>query len=94
MQIDDLVPPSSTPAYPVSQPDPYIADLLQLADGRFVYFFPQINSVIETSQYVFDWCADCKCLQKNSGNASIVCFQVVTKEYYNIFTGYMNYKKT
>lgn len=39
MQIDELIPPSSTSAYPVSQPDdPYIADLLQLADGRFVFF--------------------------------------------------------
>lgn len=39
MQIDDLIPPSSTSAYPVSHPDdPYIADLLQLADGRFVFF--------------------------------------------------------
>lgn len=38
MQIDELVPPSSTSAYPVQQPDdPYIADLLQLADGRFVF---------------------------------------------------------
>ncbi|KAL7397610.1 hypothetical protein ABVT39_024981 [Epinephelus coioides] len=35
MQIDELIPSSSTTAYPVSQPDdPYIADLLQLADGR------------------------------------------------------------
>uniref|UniRef100_A0A3Q1FNH4 Centrosomal protein 135 n=1 Tax=Acanthochromis polyacanthus TaxID=80966 RepID=A0A3Q1FNH4_9TELE len=35
MQIDELVPPSSTSSYPVLQPDdPYIADLLQLADGR------------------------------------------------------------
>uniref|UniRef100_A0A8C9YGI1 Centrosomal protein 135 n=1 Tax=Sander lucioperca TaxID=283035 RepID=A0A8C9YGI1_SANLU len=35
MQIDELIPSSSTSAYPVSQPDdPYIADLLQLADGR------------------------------------------------------------
>ncbi|XP_063748208.1 centrosomal protein of 135 kDa isoform X1 [Eleginops maclovinus] len=35
MQIDDLIPSSSTSAYPVSQPnDPYIADLLLLADGR------------------------------------------------------------
>ncbi|CAK6956095.1 LOW QUALITY PROTEIN: centrosomal protein of 135 kDa [Scomber scombrus] len=37
MQIDELIPPSSTSAYPVSQPDdPYIADLLQLADGRIL----------------------------------------------------------
>uniref|UniRef100_A0A3B4X9C2 Centrosomal protein 135 n=1 Tax=Seriola lalandi dorsalis TaxID=1841481 RepID=A0A3B4X9C2_SERLL len=35
MQIDELTTPSSTSAYPVSQPDdPYIADLLLLADGR------------------------------------------------------------
>ncbi|XP_070688604.1 centrosomal protein of 135 kDa isoform X2 [Pempheris klunzingeri] len=35
MQIDELIPPSSASAYPVLQPDdPYIADLLQLADGR------------------------------------------------------------
>uniref|UniRef100_A0A3Q3EZ06 Centrosomal protein 135 n=1 Tax=Kryptolebias marmoratus TaxID=37003 RepID=A0A3Q3EZ06_KRYMA len=35
MQIDELVPPSTTSAYPVPQPDdPYVADLLQLADGR------------------------------------------------------------
>lgn len=37
MQIDELIPSSSSSAYPVSQPDdPYIADLLLLADGRFV----------------------------------------------------------
>lgn len=37
MQIDELVPPPFTSAYPVSQPDdPYVADLLQLADGRSV----------------------------------------------------------
>ncbi|KAM3875853.1 centrosomal protein of 135 kDa [Diretmus argenteus] len=35
MQIDELIPPSATSSYPVSQADdPYIADLLQLADGR------------------------------------------------------------
>uniref|UniRef100_A0A8D3E954 Centrosomal protein of 135 kDa n=1 Tax=Scophthalmus maximus TaxID=52904 RepID=A0A8D3E954_SCOMX len=35
MQIDELTPPSSASSYPVSQPDdPYIADLLQLADKR------------------------------------------------------------
>uniref|UniRef100_A0A3Q3G4C8 Centrosomal protein 135 n=1 Tax=Labrus bergylta TaxID=56723 RepID=A0A3Q3G4C8_9LABR len=35
MQIDELIPSSSTSAYPVSQPDdPFIADLLMLADGR------------------------------------------------------------
>lgn len=38
MQIDELAPPAFTTAYPVSQPDdPYVADLLQLADGRCVY---------------------------------------------------------
>ncbi|XP_041862587.1 centrosomal protein of 135 kDa isoform X2 [Melanotaenia boesemani] len=35
MQIDELLPPSATSAYPVLQPDdPYVADLLQLADVR------------------------------------------------------------
>lgn len=35
MQIDELMPPAFTSAYPVKQPDdPYVADLLQLADGR------------------------------------------------------------
>ncbi|XP_038136646.1 centrosomal protein of 135 kDa isoform X1 [Cyprinodon tularosa] len=35
MQIDELLPPPSKSTYPVPQPnDPYIADLLQLADGR------------------------------------------------------------
>lgn len=39
MQIDDLIPSSSTSGYPVSQPDdPYIADLLLLADGRLVFY--------------------------------------------------------
>ncbi|XP_053111960.1 centrosomal protein of 135 kDa isoform X2 [Hemicordylus capensis] len=35
MQIDQPVPPSGTDAYPIPQPDdPYIADLLQVADNR------------------------------------------------------------
>ncbi|XP_034565716.1 centrosomal protein of 135 kDa isoform X3 [Notolabrus celidotus] len=35
MQIDELIPSSSSSSYPVSQPDdPYVADMLQLADGR------------------------------------------------------------
>ncbi|CAL8394837.1 unnamed protein product [Boreogadus saida] len=35
MQIDELTPPPATSAYPVPQPDdPYIADLLQMADMR------------------------------------------------------------
>uniref|UniRef100_A0A3B3HTE7 Centrosomal protein 135 n=2 Tax=Oryzias latipes TaxID=8090 RepID=A0A3B3HTE7_ORYLA len=35
MQVDELLPFSGRLAYPVMQPDdPYIADLLQLADGR------------------------------------------------------------
>ncbi|CAB1332076.1 unnamed protein product [Coregonus sp. 'balchen'] len=35
MQIDELIPPSSGPTQPVAQPDdPYIADLLQVADDR------------------------------------------------------------
>lgn len=47
MQIDELVPPSSTSAYPVLQPDdPYVADLLQLADGRFALFRQNVKSVM------------------------------------------------
>ncbi|XP_023855094.1 centrosomal protein of 135 kDa isoform X1 [Salvelinus sp. IW2-2015] len=35
MQIDELIPPSFGPTQPVAQPDdPYIADLLQVADDR------------------------------------------------------------
>ncbi|KAJ0032213.1 hypothetical protein NQD34_002294 [Periophthalmus magnuspinnatus] len=35
MQIDDLIPPSSSSSYPEPQPDdPYVADMLLLADGR------------------------------------------------------------
>lgn len=38
MQIDELVPPPVTSSYPLAQPDdPYVADLLQLADERFVF---------------------------------------------------------
>lgn len=45
MQIDELVPPSSKSAYPVSQPDdPYVADLLQLADGRYVFICEVVTS--------------------------------------------------
>ncbi|XP_057697804.1 centrosomal protein of 135 kDa isoform X2 [Corythoichthys intestinalis] len=37
MQTDELIPPPVTSAYPVTQPDdPYIADLLQLADNRIL----------------------------------------------------------
>ncbi|XP_067453663.1 centrosomal protein of 135 kDa isoform X1 [Thunnus thynnus] len=54
MQIDDLIPPSSTSAYPVSQPDdPYIADLLQLADGRILELqedIIKVNLDLENSQ--------------------------------------------
>lgn len=35
MQIDEPAPPSEVSSYPVPQPeDPYIADLLQVADNR------------------------------------------------------------
>uniref|UniRef100_A0A1A8EXD4 Centrosomal protein 135 n=1 Tax=Nothobranchius korthausae TaxID=1143690 RepID=A0A1A8EXD4_9TELE len=35
MHTDELIPPTSTSTFPVQQPDdPYIADLLHLADGR------------------------------------------------------------
>ncbi|XP_056271172.1 centrosomal protein of 135 kDa isoform X2 [Pseudoliparis swirei] len=46
MQIDEPVPTSSAPAYPASQPDdPYIADLLELADGRIVELQDEIVKV-------------------------------------------------
>lgn len=63
MQIEGLTPPSSTSAYPVSQPDdPYIADLLQLADGRFVFFCDRRTvSLQETVAPFLDGCAECRC---------------------------------
>lgn len=40
MQIDEPVPPSEVSSYPVPQPDdPYIADLLQVADNRCIKSF-------------------------------------------------------
>lgn len=67
MQIDDLIPPSSGPTQPVAQPDdPYIADLLQVADDRWdtpcsclitfklfiLYLFKHINNVQLNSMLV------------------------------------------
>lgn len=58
MQIDELIPPSSTSAYPVSQPDdPYVADLLQLADGRFV-FFGDSKPYYRQNQQLLNGCVD------------------------------------
>lgn len=46
MQIDELVPPPIMTGYPVSQPDdPYVADLLQLADDRFVLFSCDLSCI-------------------------------------------------
>ncbi|KAM9849282.1 centrosomal protein of 135 kDa [Aulostomus maculatus] len=46
MDIDELMPPPSTSAYPVSQPDePYVADLLQLADRRILELQEEIVSL-------------------------------------------------
>lgn len=40
MQIDEPAPPSEVSSYPVPQPrDPYVADLLQVADSRCRKFF-------------------------------------------------------
>ena len=40
MQIDEPVPPSEISSYPVPQPDdPYIADLLHVADNRCIKEF-------------------------------------------------------
>ncbi|XP_037325419.2 centrosomal protein of 135 kDa [Pungitius pungitius] len=46
MQIDELTPRSSTSAYPAPQPDdPYIADLLHMADGRIQELQDDIREV-------------------------------------------------
>uniref|UniRef100_A0A8C5D2Y7 Centrosomal protein of 135 kDa n=1 Tax=Gadus morhua TaxID=8049 RepID=A0A8C5D2Y7_GADMO len=54
MQIDELTPPPATSAYPVPQPDdPYIADLLQMADMRIQELQEEIMMVkldLEKSQ--------------------------------------------
>ncbi|NWV40963.1 CP135 protein, partial [Grantiella picta] len=55
MQIDQLVPPSGVRAYPVPQPqDPYIADLLQVADNRIQELQSEVAELqekLETSEY-------------------------------------------
>ncbi|XP_018781881.1 centrosomal protein of 135 kDa isoform X3 [Serinus canaria] len=54
MQIDQLVPPSAVSAYPVPQPeDPYIADLLQVADNRIQELQSEVTELqekLETSE--------------------------------------------
>uniref|UniRef100_A0A3Q2Y5U9 Centrosomal protein 135 n=1 Tax=Hippocampus comes TaxID=109280 RepID=A0A3Q2Y5U9_HIPCM len=46
MQTDELIPPPATSGYPVAQPDdPYIADLLQLADNRIVELQDEVTKV-------------------------------------------------
>ncbi|NXC00622.1 CP135 protein, partial [Orthonyx spaldingii] len=54
MQIDQLVPPSGVSAYPVPQPeDPYIADLLQVADNRIQELQSEVAELqekLETSE--------------------------------------------
>uniref|UniRef100_A0A8C0UWK0 Centrosomal protein 135 n=1 Tax=Cyanistes caeruleus TaxID=156563 RepID=A0A8C0UWK0_CYACU len=48
MQIDHLVPPSGVSAYPVPQPeDPYIADLLQVADNRIQELQSEVTELQE-----------------------------------------------
>uniref|UniRef100_A0A8D2PYD3 Centrosomal protein 135 n=1 Tax=Zosterops lateralis melanops TaxID=1220523 RepID=A0A8D2PYD3_ZOSLA len=48
MQIDQLVPPSRVSAYPVPQPeDPYIADLLQVADNRIQELQSEVTELQE-----------------------------------------------
>lgn len=54
MQIDELLPSSARSVYPVVQPDdPYIADLLQLADGRSVLSSPSASFCMLTVLSVF-----------------------------------------
>ncbi|NXA00691.1 CP135 protein, partial [Nesospiza acunhae] len=54
MQIDQLVPPSGVSAYPVPQPeDPYVADLLQVADNRIQELQSEVTELqekLETSE--------------------------------------------
>ncbi|XP_064568286.1 centrosomal protein of 135 kDa isoform X2 [Zonotrichia leucophrys gambelii] len=48
MQIDQLVPPSGVSAYPVPQPeDPYVADLLQVADNRIQELQSEVTELQE-----------------------------------------------
>ncbi|XP_040527404.1 centrosomal protein of 135 kDa isoform X2 [Gallus gallus] len=48
MQIDQPVPPSAVSAYPVPQPeDPYIADLLQVADNRIQELQSEVTQLQE-----------------------------------------------
>ncbi|XP_030803920.1 centrosomal protein of 135 kDa isoform X2 [Camarhynchus parvulus] len=54
MQIEQLVPPSGVSAYPVPQPeDPYVADLLQVADNRIQELQSEVTELqekLETSE--------------------------------------------
>ncbi|XP_061680404.1 centrosomal protein of 135 kDa-like isoform X2 [Syngnathoides biaculeatus] len=46
LQIDELIPPPVTCGYPAAQPDdPYIADLLQLADNRILELQGEITKL-------------------------------------------------
>ncbi|KAF0883251.1 CP135 protein, partial [Crocuta crocuta] len=48
MQIDEPVPPSEVSSYPVPQPDdPYIADLLQVADNRIQELQEEVHQLKE-----------------------------------------------
>ncbi|XP_048797516.1 centrosomal protein of 135 kDa isoform X5 [Lagopus muta] len=48
MQIDQPVPPSAVSAYPVPQPeDPYVADLLQVADNRIQELQSEVTQLQE-----------------------------------------------
>ncbi|XP_063096571.1 centrosomal protein of 135 kDa isoform X2 [Cavia porcellus] len=48
MQIDEPVPPSEVSSYPVPQPeDPYIADLLQVADNRIQELQQEVHELQE-----------------------------------------------
>ncbi|KAM7156794.1 centrosomal protein of 135 kDa isoform 2-T2 [Molossus nigricans] len=48
MQIDEPVPPSEVSSYPVPQPDdPYIADLLQVADNRIQELQEEVHQLQE-----------------------------------------------
>nr|XP_061834123.1 centrosomal protein of 135 kDa-like isoform X1 [Nerophis lumbriciformis]XP_061834124.1 centrosomal protein of 135 kDa-like isoform X1 [Nerophis lumbriciformis] len=56
MQTEELIPPPTTSAYPVSQPDdPYIADLLQLADKRILDLEEEVTKI----QYALEQSHEC-----------------------------------
>lgn len=60
MQIDEPVPPSKVSSYPVPQPDdPYIADLLQVADNRIQELQQEVCQLQEKLAVMENGLRDC-----------------------------------